>query len=85
MRHASVRQESAQSDLNPPGELLVPLPPIAGMAERVLSRGLRHRSNPMDERALHKSIGYRRSRFDAAERGLPRRGRRHALPPKENQ
>jgi hypothetical protein len=25
----------------------------------------------MDERALHKSIGHRRSRIDAAERGLP--------------
>jgi hypothetical protein len=41
MRHASVRQEYAQSDLNPLRELLVPPPPIAGMAERVLSRGLR--------------------------------------------
>ena len=85
MRHASVRQKSAQSDLNAlPGELLVQLSPIAGMAERVLSRGRRHRSTSMDERALQ-SRSVIAAAASTRPRGLPRRGRRHALLPKENQ
>jgi hypothetical protein len=36
----------------PAEELLVPRPPIAGMAERVLIRGPLPRNNPMTERAI---------------------------------